>query len=92
MSVDIKSMSHDEAARTLRILERAGSREQEKMLALAERAAATAPPEWRHVYDTRVEIYRAGRTVRWKKTTDEDFDPQLVRDVEAVFSITNEGE
>ncbi len=92
MTVDIESMTHDEASRVLRILERAGSREQEKMLALAERAAETSPPEWAHVWNKRVEIYRAGRSVHWKRTTDENFDPQLVRDVEAVFSIKNEGD
>jgi hypothetical protein len=89
---DIANMTHEEAARVLRILERAGSKKQAEMLGLAERAAETSPPEWRHVWNKRVEIYRAGRTVRWKRTTDEDFDPELVADVEAVFSIKNEGE
>jgi hypothetical protein len=89
---DIANMTHEEAARVLRILERAGSKKVAEMLALAERAAETSPPEWRHVYDMRVQIYRAGRTVGWKRTTDENFDPQLVADVEAVFSIKNEGD
>jgi hypothetical protein len=90
--IHIENMDHEHAAGTLRMLERAGSKKQAEMLALAERAAETSPPEWAHVWNKRVEIYRAGRVVRWKKTTYENFDPQLVRDVEAVFSITNEGE
>jgi len=89
---DFANITHAYAARVLRILVRAGSKKVAEMLALAERAAETSPPEWRHVYDMRVQIYRAGRTVGWKRTTDENFDPQLVRDVEAVFSIKNEGD
>jgi hypothetical protein len=83
---DIANMTHEEAARVLRILERAGSKKVAEMLALAERAAETSPPEWRHIYDKRVEIYRAGRVVRWKRTSEEDFDPQLVADVESIFA------
>jgi hypothetical protein len=90
--IDIENMDHDHAAGTLRLLERAGSKKVAEMLALAERAVETSPPEWAHVWNKRVEIYRAGRTVRWKVGTPDNFDPQLVADVEAVFRIKNEGD
>jgi hypothetical protein len=60
-----------------------------EMLALAERASQTAPPEWKHVYDRRAEIYRSGRRVKIGFSdatfTPLDEDPELVAEIEEVF-------
>jgi len=89
MVKDISEMDHAHAAGTLRILERAGSKKHAEMLALCERAAETAPPEEASLWARRLNVYRAGRTVKvaiGEIAFLDGLDVRTIDEIEEVFS------
>jgi hypothetical protein len=89
----IAQMSYAKSAGTLLYLERHGCKRQTEMAALCERAAETAPPRERALWNRRLKVYRAGRIVQWRTFPVRIIEPpsnELVEDVESAFQNGDE--
>jgi hypothetical protein len=61
---DIDDLPHEQAAGIMRMLAYNGTGEPDILLALSERALATAPDRWKYAYENWARVYRAGRKVQ----------------------------
>jgi hypothetical protein len=85
---DIADLPHEQAAGIMRMLAYNGIGEPDILLALSERALATAPDRWKYAYENWARVYRAGRKVRvktYKATIFEPMDPDLAAAVESAY-------
>jgi hypothetical protein len=85
---DVAQMPHAEAAWLMRACAREGVGEQKLLVALSQRALATAPPELRGLYERWAAVYRAGRRVKigtYPATMLEPVDAELSRAVDQAF-------